>query len=144
MGVDNSGGQSIRMPRTLLARTVGRISSEGVELEELESDSYREGVFWGVEDRFDVEDESEGREADDVIGGSLEVVDEVLRGIVGKGAPALLALGEKRWIVMVAIIEKWERAIRGDKEVEDKRSTNSGAAAEQRLSPQNRIGPNNN
>ena len=33
------------MPRTLLARTVGRISSEGVELEELESDSYREGVF---------------------------------------------------------------------------------------------------
>ena len=59
-----------------------------------------------MEDTFDVKDESERREADDVIGGSLEVVDEVLRGIMGKGAPALLALGENRWIVMVAIIEK--------------------------------------
>jgi hypothetical protein len=109
---------------------VGRISSEGVELEELESDSYREGVFWGVEDTFDVEDECDGRDADEVIGGSLEV-DEVLRGIMGKGAPALLALGEKRWIVMVAIIEKWERAV-----------SSRWTVGEQRLSPKNRIGPN--
>lgn len=49
---------------------VGRIPSEGLEVEELESDSSRRGVVRDVE----VEE------------------DEVLRGIRGRGAPALLAL----------------------------------------------------
>lgn len=65
---------------------MGRVPLEGLEDEELESESYRGGV---VEDKLD--EDNTGKEKEEVIGG-FEVVDEALRGIRGKGAPALLAL----------------------------------------------------
>lgn len=62
---------------------------EGLELEELESESHRGGG--GIDDKLVVKEESDedslGKEKEEVIG-DLEVV---LRGIRGKGAPAPLA-----------------------------------------------------
>jgi len=91
-----SGGQSARTPRTLLVRMVGCIRLEG--LEELESEPSRGGVVPDIDDKLDIEESDEGnlgRDTEEVIGG-LEAVDEILRGIRGNGAPALLALREKR------------------------------------------------
>lgn len=111
----------VRTPLTLLVRIVDRIPlKEGIEPKELESKSPRGGVAWGIEVELDVEDESDegnlGREREEVIG-DREGVDEVLRGIRGKGAPALLAVWVKQswgwailcgWRVMVEIIQKTE------------------------------------
>jgi len=107
--VDNSGGHkdAFRTPRRRLARMVGRELSEPLEVE-LESES----SFCGVAGVMVVivagadkgplplgetdgdERVGNGHEGDDV---RLGLVDELRRGMRGRGEPAVFELSEKRW-----------------------------------------------